>query len=184
MDYLDLDGLKFVLDSALVLEYTYTMPHTPFPKIYTSPKTPGHVLDTLWKLSANVEALATFVDGVEANIIVEGVAASNLTAGDIVYVSASNTFTLAQANGAAASEAVGIVTATVLSGATVSVQLAGEVQVTGWGLTAGSWYYLSATVAGGKTVTAPSTVGQYVVRIGRAITSERLALCIDPGILL
>lgn len=160
------------------------MAHPPLLKTYNSPKTPGHVLDTLWKLGVNVETLATFTDGIEATIIVEGVAGSNLTAGDIVYVSASNTFSRAQANAAGPSEAIGIVTATVLSGAVVRVQVAGEVQITGWGLTAGSWYYLSATVAGGKTVTAPSTVGQYVVRIGRAVTSERLALCIDPGILL
>lgn len=160
------------------------MPHPALLRIYNSPKTPGHVLETLWKLSQNLDTLGTFINGVEADIIVEGAAASDLTAGDIVYVSASNTFTRAQANGAAASEAIGIVTASVLSGATVRVQVAGEVQITGWGLTAGSWYYLSATVAGGKTTTAPSTVGQYVVPIGRAITSERLAILITPGILL
>jgi hypothetical protein len=160
------------------------MPHPAYDKIYTSPKTPGHVLDTLWRLSNAVRVVGDFANDLEGTIIVEGTAGSNLTAGDFVYVSASGVFSLARADAALTSELIGVVTATVLSGATVSVQVAGTVQVTGWGLTAASWYYLSASVAGGKTTTAPSSAGQYVVRAGRALTSEKLALCIDPGILL
>lgn len=47
---------------------------------------------------------------------------------------------------------------------------------TSGGLTTGSLYYLSAATAGLITATAPSTVGQYVVVVGRAISTTELLL--------
>lgn len=44
------------------------------------------------------------------------------------------------------------------------------------GLTKGTRYYLSAGTAGLGTSTAPSTVGQYVVELGIAISTTELAL--------
>lgn len=52
------------------------------------------------------------------------------------------------------------------------------------GLVAGTVYYLSAATKGLLTATAPSTVGQYVVEIGIAISTTELKLNIKPSILL
>lgn len=52
------------------------------------------------------------------------------------------------------------------------------------GLTANAPYYLSAGTAGYLTETAPTTVGQYVVRVGVAISTTELEISIQPPILL
>lgn len=52
------------------------------------------------------------------------------------------------------------------------------------GLTKGIRYYLSEATAGLGTVTAPSTVGQYVVELGIAISTTELNIEIRSPILL
>lgn len=52
------------------------------------------------------------------------------------------------------------------------------------GLTKGVRYYLSAATAGLATVTAPSTVGQYVCELGIAISTTELIINIVNPILL
>lgn len=52
------------------------------------------------------------------------------------------------------------------------------------GLTPNAKYYLSAATAGLLTATAPSTGGQYVAEIGRAISTTDLKVDIKPTILL
>lgn len=52
------------------------------------------------------------------------------------------------------------------------------------GLVTGSEYYLSPTVAGDLTTTPPTTPGQYLARIGSAISSTELEITIVPTILL
>jgi hypothetical protein len=49
------------------------------------------------------------------------------------------------------------------------------------GLTPNSTYYLSAATAGALTTTAPSTAGQFVYRVGKAISTTQMD--IDPGII-
>src|SRR5574340_414193 len=44
------------------------------------------------------------------------------------------------------------------------------------GLTAGSVYYLSAATAGFLTATPPATVSQYVVRVGKALSTTVLSI--------
>jgi hypothetical protein len=48
----------------------------------------------------------------------------------------------------------------------------------------GTTYYLSAGTAGLLTATAPSTVGQYVVEIGVALSTTELLIRPRPPILL
>lgn len=55
---------------------------------------------------------------------------------------------------------------------------------TSGGLTANAIYYLSAATAGLGTGTAPATVGQYVVRLGIALSTTELAIGIRDPILL
>lgn len=52
------------------------------------------------------------------------------------------------------------------------------------GLTAGSNYFLSEATKGKITLTAPSTVGQYVVLLGLAISTTELKVNIGQPILL
>src|ERR1700738_4853393 len=52
------------------------------------------------------------------------------------------------------------------------------------GLTFGTRYYLSAATAGAATATAPSTVGQYVVELGIAISTTVFKIDIKQPILL
>lgn len=85
--------------------------------------------------------------------------AHGFAVGDIVYLN-TTTYTLAIATSAAASEAVGIVSA-VADADNFTLCYGGH--VTGLsGLTAGEVYFLSASSAGDLTTTPPSTVGQYV----------------------
>lgn len=55
---------------------------------------------------------------------------------------------------------------------------------TSGGLTAGTRYYLSAITSGLLTATPPSTIGQYVVEIGIALSTTELLIAIKPVILL
>ena len=49
------------------------------------------------------------------------------------------------------------------------------------GLTAGTDYFLSAATAGLMTATAPSTAGQYVQKVGRAISTTEMRLLIESA---
>jgi hypothetical protein len=51
-------------------------------------------------------------------------------------------------------------------------------------LTAGATYYLSSDVPGQLTIVAPTTSGQYVVLVGRAVSNLSLDIEIAPPIRL
>lgn len=122
----------------------------------------------------------------EADVI----ALTNATTGAVVfgravYVSAANSFSLAQANASATKLVVGLVKdATVAANAVGNVHTDGALVgsaaawdiVTGQtgGLTSGATYYLSAAAAGGITATPPTTTGQYLVPIGIALSATAL----------
>jgi hypothetical protein len=74
-------------------------------------------------------------------------------------------------------EADGLVASAVASGATAAVYVGGVVG--GYsGLTDGAAYFLSAT-AGVATATAPSSIGQIVQRIGKAISDTQILVRIE-----
>lgn len=52
------------------------------------------------------------------------------------------------------------------------------------GLTPGATYYLSAVTAGAMTVTAPSAVGQFVLRLGKALSITEFEIRIERPIKL
>jgi hypothetical protein len=101
---------------------------------------------------------------------------AGVAVGDWVYVDAAGLAQQARANAAGTVGAIGIVTAKPTY-ATATVQFAGEVTLAG--LTAGAAYYLSAATAGAMTDTAPSTVGQFVQRLGRAKSATVLLIQVD-----
>lgn len=115
--------------------------------------------------------------------------------GNAVYVFSATDVKLARANAAGTSEVLGLVKdVSVASSASGFIQTDGVLPATTgqWdavtgqsgGLTMGSPYYLDAATAGKLTVTAPTTVGQLVVRIGLALSSTELEISIQPPILL
>lgn len=107
--------------------------------------------------------------------------------GSVVYVSAADTFQLAQANAAAPAKAYGVVyDASIAGAASGSVATDGLITATTgeWdavagtvgGLTAGVDYFLSAAIAGRLTSTPPTAAGQYNTYVGTAKSATVLSL--------
>lgn len=115
--------------------------------------------------------------------------------GTPVYVSAASTCKKAQANASGTTEVIGLVaTTSIAAAATGSVQSDGVLvaTTTQWdavagttgGLAFGTQYYLDPATAGKLTATAPTTGGQYIAPIGRALSTTDLEITIGATILL
>jgi len=109
--------------------------------------------------------------------------AGNHVLGDVVYIDAADGVKKAKADASATAKAFAFATATITNGTTGNYQTDGILAGL-TGLTAGAVYYLSAATAGLMTSTAPSTLGQYVTRLGRAISTTEFEIAIQPEILL
>ncbi len=103
--------------------------------------------------------------------------------GDVVYCDAADGVKKAKADAIGTSKAIALATATVTTGTTGTYQNSGTLAGLA-GLTAGAVYYLSAATAGLLTATPPSSLGQYVVKIGIATSTTELFIQIEPRILL
>lgn len=109
-----------------------------------------------------------------------------LIAGQVLYASAADHVNKARANAAGTSLFLGLAIAAISNGAVGGVQTEGVLTLTTgeWdaafgttgGLTFNTMYYMSAATAGLGTATAPSTVGQFVVPIGLAISTTELQI--------
>ena len=115
--------------------------------------------------------------------------------GTPTYVSIGGSFSLSKADASGTVEAIGLVRdATIVSAAAGNIQTDGVLTATTaqWdaitgqtgGLTAGAVYYLSAATAGKLTSAAPTTTGQYVMRVGRALSVTDFDISILQPILL
>lgn len=102
--------------------------------------------------------------------------AHGFTVGQVLYPDGV-TFSLAQANAAATSNAIGVVE-TVVDANTFIIKFMGQWQTAG--LTGGSVYYLSDSVAGGLTTTPPSSPN-YVVPIYTAYSATRAIINIQQA---
>lgn len=111
--------------------------------------------------------------------------------GTPLYLTVAGHVNLAQANAAGTTQVAGF--ANEAGTPTVSVDYISEGKITksDWSdvagtasLTVGSVYFLSPTTAGRITTTAPATVGQYVVKVGRATSATILDLEIEAPIRL
>jgi hypothetical protein len=110
-------------------------------------------------------------------VMLSQIAGAALAAGDVVYLkSADGKWYDAKADAAATSGPVliGICPAAISSGSTGTILIDGVMEKTGWGLTAGSAYYVSPATAGAITATAPSTSGQQVRVVGHALSTVDL----------
>lgn len=102
--------------------------------------------------------------------------------GDVAYLNGS-TYTKAVASASNTAEVVGVVSKNV-DATHFELTLVGEVSKAGWGLTAGTVYFLSPTSAGGITATEPSTLGQVSVPIGVATSSTTMLVSPKRGVVV
>ena len=106
-----------------------------------------------------------------------------LSAGDIVRIDGSGDYVVSQADSAANAEVVGIVAA-VIDANNFTLQMAGVVTAGLAGLSPGSVYYLSPSVAGAYTVTKPTTAGQVAKAVFQAASATTAIWLNYLGILI
>lgn len=113
--------------------------------------------------------------------------ANPITKGQPVYTSGAGEVDLARANALSTAQILGLV-----KDATINDVESGKIQTDGvlmattgeWdavtgdsgGLTPGADYFLSPTTAGMLTTTPPSTIGQFVTFVGRALSTTELEI--------
>lgn len=121
--------------------------------------------------------------------------AGSIVIGAPVYVSDDDEVDKARANAIGTSHVAGLVRdASIAAAATGTIQTDGVLTATTaeWdavtgetgGLTAGARYFLDAATAGKLTQTAPTTVGQTVVKVGKALSTLSMIIDIEEAILL
>jgi hypothetical protein len=119
----------------------------------------------------------------------------SIVIGAPVYSDAASGVKKAKADAAGTKSVIGLV-----SDSSISTSAAGNIMINGYltattgqwdtafgtsgGLAFGTRYYLSAATAGLGTATAPSTVGQYVVELGIALSTTVLKIDIKSPVLL
>jgi len=122
--------------------------------------------------------------------------ATPVVIGAPVYLSANGTFKKAQANAAGTKDVIGVVAQSpsianaaigpVTTDGIVTATTAEWDAVTGQvgGLVFNTLYFLDPATAGKLAPAGPSTVGQYVVPVGRAISTTELQVRVGTSILL
>lgn len=119
--------------------------------------------------------------------------ASPIVIGEPVYSSAADHVDLADGTNVNKSEVVGLVSdVSIAAGVTGNIQTGGILSATTgqWdaitggsgGLTVGSVYYLDVATPGHLTLTPPVTLTDWLVRIGRALSTTELEIGIEPPI--
>ena len=128
--------------------------------------------------------------------VTNGESSSALTIGMPVYATANDTVKRAQANSKATAALAGLVyDPTIAAGSAGNIAQSGVLVATTaqWdavvtsetgGLSFGSLYFLDPTNVGKITTIVPTTVGQALTRVGRALSSTELELDIAPPLLL
>lgn len=110
--------------------------------------------------------------------------AATAVLGEVMYSFGAGTLKKAKADAAGTAQALFLAaSASTASAASGNFQSAGVLAGLS-GLTAGSVYYLSAATAGAMTTTAPTTTGQFVTRLGTAISTTEFEIKIERFILL
>lgn len=119
---------------------------------------------------------------------------ATLIAGNVVYTTTNDHVDKALADASGTTYAIGLAAAAISSAASGVIQVNGILALTTgeWdavagttgGLTAGTTYFLSPDTAGLLTATCPTTVGDYVVIIGKAISTTELLITVSEPILL
>ncbi len=116
---------------------------------------------------------------------------STIIIGNPLYLTAAGHVITAQANSSVTAQVAGLSITDTSIGETCQFLSEGRIERSDWtsvagvtNLSAGVFYYLDPAVAGHITSTAPTSAGQYVVRLGRAIDTTTLDIEIELPILL
>jgi len=111
--------------------------------------------------------------------------------GNVIYLKSNSHLELAKADGASTVQVAGVAISNTAPTASCSYITEGQVERADWtdiagvvSLTPGATYFLSATATGKITTVAPTTGGQYVVRVGRAVSTTELDVEIELPVLL
>lgn len=121
--------------------------------------------------------------------------AGSIVIGMPVYSSSAGQVDKAQANAVGTVEVVGLVSDTsIATAASGFIQTDGVLTATTgeWdtvagttgGLTAGAIYYLSKDTAGSLTETAPTTASEFVLRVGKALSTTEMEISITQPVKL
>ena len=121
--------------------------------------------------------------------------AGAISIGQPVYVKSNGNVDLAQASTSSTVEVLGLVRdVSIAAAGTGEIQTDGVLTATTaqWdsvtgesgGLTTGNIYYLDPSTAGNLTAIAPTTNGQFVVRVGKALSTTEMEISISAPILL
>lgn len=118
----------------------------------------------VWDGSAWMDVSST---GTATDVLNSYTAQVTIAARDVVYISSANNVSPALANNTSQSYAIGFANGAAAPAASVGVKTDGIIGGFS-GLTAGSRYYLSPSVAGAITATVPNGSGNTVVQVGYA----------------
>lgn len=145
--------------------------------IYRNPHSPGHIRRTFSILNRRLVEL-------EEAVVGKAIADSALSFGEVVYWASSGHVDLARADAESTSFIAGMVIKQASVNGGTRFLTSGVVENVAWSLTAGDTYFLSPTVAGAITRFVPTVSGQYVVELGRALTTTQLQFRPQRRILL
>jgi len=150
----------------------FTMTRSPYAPNYRG------LVDALIDLKDGFPTFVPFRVGFDATTF------EAVSQGDALYLRASD----GQAGKAIANDTldkayvVGFADTSKGAGEVVKVLVTGVEAISG--LDAGDHYFLSSSSAGAITTTAPSTPGEYVVRVGEAVSASEFSIQLEPPILL
>ena len=157
----------------LMIANSFTMTREPYEPNYRG------LVDAVIDLKEGFPTFAPLQVGFDAT------AFEAVVSGDALYMRTSDgqvgKATAADGTSEAAT-VVGFANADASANSTVKVNVVGLKTITG--LDAGDLYFLSATTAGAKSLTPPSSAGQAVVRLGEAASTTEFSIQIEPPIKL
>jgi len=110
-----------------------------------------------------------------SGIVVTGKAGANITIGQVLYFKSDGDWYAAEANASTTTEGIlGIATGNITASSTGRILLQGFIEYDTWSLTVAAPEFISASSAGSMVEVKPSTVGQFVRRVGYAYSSHIL----------
>lgn len=119
----------------------------------------------------------TATGGGGGSVSIVATAGGALAVGDAVYISTADGKTYKSlANAAATSDVLGFCDSVAVLDDIIGIGPVGPITNVGWSLTPGTRYYLSPTIAGAITSTAPTAGGQYIVPLGTSSDVTILAV--------
>ncbi len=154
----------------------------PLKPIHTSPKTDSQLRSILNRLQRGQTTLVADLGSLEDRFLRQGTAGVAVAAGNVLYAPSSGSVSPARANTALTSIVVGVALNGAAPAANVVYLTIGAVTLSA--LSAGVVYYLSAVTPGAIVSTPDAVAGQYIVPVGKALTTTELLFLPLTSVLL